>query len=357
MKYKIKEYIINFVLLLISISLVLIIFEAYLRYNSIHIYDEQLGFKVKPNLVTDKGDILIKTNSDGLRDREYGEKANNTFRILLLGDSFTFDVGNDLKDSYGRLLERKLNSYNTNIKFEVVNAGVFGYDTIQELDLFMRLRKKYNPDLVLVQFYINDVSQNYENFKKKYEKSISDRIKLIRFVRGIIKLLFLQNEFQISNSLIEVIPRNFLSKQYSDKEIIGWEVTEKILLEMRNQAESQKKKIAIIIIPQWGQIFLNYTYAINKSFLTSSIKDFIKFEMNNMEKYNLNKPNEILKNFGNENNVTIIDPLPEFKRLSIKNENLYLLPINEHLNRKGNQVVADIIYKELLENLLVPVKN
>jgi len=92
-------------------------------------------------------------NSDTLNDgSEYQiDKPKDTYRIIALGDSFTFGLYVDTFDSYPETLERLLNNTpcrNIN-KFEVINLGVPGYDIRYSVERFRLRGQKYNPDLVL----------------------------------------------------------------------------------------------------------------------------------------------------------------------------------------------------------------
>jgi len=93
-------------------------------------------------------------NSDSLReDREYEiSKPDSTFRIVTLGDSFTFGASVSLQDNYPKQLETLLNNnYKCpNIqKFEVINLGVRGYDVQYAVERFILRGKTYNPDIIL----------------------------------------------------------------------------------------------------------------------------------------------------------------------------------------------------------------
>lgn len=93
-------------------------------------------------------------NSDSLNERfDYPiEKKKNVFRIVTLGDSFTYGLYVDTKDNWTELLEDYLNKNNTcsNIeKFEVINLGVEGYDINYEIERFRKRGMKYKPDLII----------------------------------------------------------------------------------------------------------------------------------------------------------------------------------------------------------------
>ncbi|MBI2144018.1 SGNH/GDSL hydrolase family protein [Candidatus Woesearchaeota archaeon] len=104
----------------------------------------------------------VYINSKGLRDDERSyEKPDGVRRILMLGDSFTFGIGLKQNETIPGMLEHMLNSNRESpYSYEVINAGVGGYGTEQELIFLMREGLKYNPDIVLLSFYSNDPSDN-----------------------------------------------------------------------------------------------------------------------------------------------------------------------------------------------------
>lgn len=94
------------------------------------------------------------TNSDGFNERfDYPvEKSDDVFRIVTLGDSFTFGLFVDTPKNYPEQLEDLLNSKLEckNIKkFEVINLGIAGYDIQYAIERYKLRGAKYNPDLIL----------------------------------------------------------------------------------------------------------------------------------------------------------------------------------------------------------------
>jgi len=103
------------------------------------------------------GDRLVRINADGLRDREIGPCRSDVFRILLLGDSVTFGHGQPIEATLGRELERVLSSDERTV--EVINAGVPGWSTRQQRLFYEEDGVRLCPDLVLVGFVLNDVTE------------------------------------------------------------------------------------------------------------------------------------------------------------------------------------------------------
>ena len=128
-------------------------------------YDELLGWKLKPNstgfMSNPEFNVTINISQKGLRDKDYPyNKTGNKKRIIVLGDSFTLGVGVEEDERFTEVLEDKLLE-----NVDVINMGVSGYGTDQELLFLEKEGFNYNPDIVLVAFYIgNDVSDNMHSF-------------------------------------------------------------------------------------------------------------------------------------------------------------------------------------------------
>jgi hypothetical protein len=102
-------------------------------------------------------------NRAGLRDERdipYA-RQDGTFRILVLGDSYTEGLQVDVP--YTRLLEERLNAAApAGRRFEVLNAAVAGWGTDNAFLWFVNEGWKYHADLVLLAFDTgNDVFENH----------------------------------------------------------------------------------------------------------------------------------------------------------------------------------------------------
>ena len=178
-------------LVLINVTLLIVLFgiiELTLRLNAPfnivtigHRHSKnanQYGWGFSPGetlriLDPDTGEIYISSaNNHGWRDidRQY-DNPNNAYRILVLGDSNTYGGIVPAHKVYTRLLEIKLknNGYNA----EVINIAYGGWATDQQLEALVNEGVQYKPNLVIVQFCINDLTDNAfyyyaVNKKKKY---------------------------------------------------------------------------------------------------------------------------------------------------------------------------------------------
>jgi hypothetical protein len=121
--------------------------------------DDTLGLRLEPGsqriLITGGAyTVRDRINSLGFRDEErHTEKAPDVRRILILGDSFMFGQG----VPYGMSLPRNLAALLP--QFEVVNAAVPGYTLGQEYVLYRETGRRFQPDLILLGFFMNDLDE------------------------------------------------------------------------------------------------------------------------------------------------------------------------------------------------------
>lgn len=105
-------------------------------------------------------DVTFRINARGMRDpREFAyAKPEGVTRIVSLGDSFTVGYEVERDATFSAVLEEALRARGWDV--EVLNAGVSGFSTAEALLYLERELWKYDPDLVLVSFYGNDLVDN-----------------------------------------------------------------------------------------------------------------------------------------------------------------------------------------------------
>ena len=143
------------------------------RYHTDAQYGQFTLRKIRPNSdfrhKSVDGSWRFVTNSQGFRNYvDYGyEKLPDTIRILSLGDSHT--QGYEVRQEYtfSSVVARYLSRENYNV--EVINAGVSGFSTAEELLFLENEGVKYEPDFVLLGFYRNDLEDNIKAGLFKFE--------------------------------------------------------------------------------------------------------------------------------------------------------------------------------------------
>lgn len=206
-----------------------------------------------------KEPIINIHNNDGLNDvQNYSvSKEINTFRIITLGDSFTYGQFVNTKNNWTEILENKLNAKKMckNIdKFEVINFGVPGYDPTYEVEQYHQKGSKYNPDLIVwmlidyarfcdisipvVSKYAKDTNTNFEdsweivrnNYIKDNNKSEIENnqrkniLKIRNFYQGQIFFIDYYNNHQKiinnitnTNSFNDLATKKYLYEKFPQK--------------------------------------------------------------------------------------------------------------------------------------------
>src|ERR1044071_5818088 len=142
-----------------SLAVGLLIFEICLRavgftYPIFYEPDASRGYALRPGMqgwYRKEGEAFVRINSDGLRDREHTkEKPPETFRIAVVGDSYAeaFQVAQGA--AFWSVMERRLQDCPSlgGRRVEVINFGVSGYGTAQELITLRERVWEYSPDVV-----------------------------------------------------------------------------------------------------------------------------------------------------------------------------------------------------------------
>jgi lysophospholipase L1-like esterase len=123
--------------------------------------DPVLGWRLAPSRETTfQGAhfaVHVSQNAEGLRDRHYPYARDaGRRRILVLGDSVVWCWGVEQAACFTEQLESALSDT------DVINAGVPGYSTAQEMLLYEREGRKYRPDLVILVVVPNDLTDNLD---------------------------------------------------------------------------------------------------------------------------------------------------------------------------------------------------
>jgi len=141
-------------------------------YEGIFEYDRDKVYTLKKNYDGNFADKEVRTNSSGYRDREIPvEKPKNGYRIVVIGDSVTFGHGVEGGETYPEVLEKLLQQTYTSRKVEVINTACPGNSTFQEY-YDVKRSLVFNPDVIILQFLLNDVIEPYHVFRRFGGKGI-----------------------------------------------------------------------------------------------------------------------------------------------------------------------------------------
>lgn len=136
-------------------------------------YDPDLGWRGRPRATGRFAGFEftshVRLNARGFRDREVPDaKPADRIRILVLGDSITWGHGVGQDERFSDHLERRLRA--GGVAVDVVNFGIGGYGTDQELLLYRREGRALCPDLTVLGLYENDLRENASGHQGRYPK-------------------------------------------------------------------------------------------------------------------------------------------------------------------------------------------
>jgi lysophospholipase L1-like esterase len=118
--------------------------------------DPSPAYRLRPGIVTSVRGIAVRVNQLGLRGPDVAAvPPAGVHRVLALGDSATFGEGLAEEDAFPPQLERELRT-RTGQPWEVLNAGVQGYNAADELGLLVTRGLALEPEAVVVGFNLND---------------------------------------------------------------------------------------------------------------------------------------------------------------------------------------------------------
>lgn len=165
----------NFFLFFLVLLLLFVLAETVLSFRSqglaegvFYRLDPLLGWSLRPDTggeYKQEGGLRVDINSHGFRDKQrLIEKPKEVFRVAVLGDSFVEAMQIGLEETFPALIEKSLWRCPAiaGLIPEVLNFGVKGYGTAQELLLYRHQARLYSPHVVLlVVFPGNDIYNNH----------------------------------------------------------------------------------------------------------------------------------------------------------------------------------------------------
>jgi len=178
MVYRWKNTALSIFLLLTSLCLSFLVGEIALRFAGYHgapqsyisnIYqvdDPILDWRYVPNSEVRLGKLIFKYNQAGFRDVDHEiTKAQGIRRIVVVGDSVSEGNGVESEYIFARVLQSRLGA-----GYEVINIAASGLNTPQEVRLFELQGLQYKPDLVILNFVLNDADfySNLAGAKRYY---------------------------------------------------------------------------------------------------------------------------------------------------------------------------------------------
>lgn len=259
------------VLLIISVLISIFLLEIALRVTlpppivwkypqEQYVYDSEIGHWLEPNQIAFTHDKTVNINSTGIRDKEYPAHAQNGIhRILALGDSQTFGNGLELVDTWPKQLEQLLNNNSRDVRYEVINSGLPGSDTWQHEIIHKRMISRYNPDTVILAFYVNDVVKSFTPVKQSIKNEHKLKTKFIYMLKRSALLLTLRTAIQSIRLSLSPSTGHMLQLELLKGSNIApldkrWQQVYTSLSRMKHVSDKKEIKFIVASLPRRDQI-------------------------------------------------------------------------------------------------------
>lgn len=360
----------NILLLATSILLFFCVSEIVLRFTDFQPrqyveqpYSQWMNHRMGKRDFIYKGQEVIEFitkghwNSEAFYDREYdfSHKVPDTFRIIVLGDSYVEALQVPLDKTFHKLLESRLNreSKPPNKNFEVISMGISGYGQVKEYELLETRGIKYKPDLVMVEFNsVNDIADNYPPLKEKDAKRFPKSKRKYSREQINKKLIFLNSsllnhliaeriaDFYIYLDLyqLDYFPLTWLpfTKTTIPEIEKAWEITKEAMLKMRDLSEENNAKFLV---------FSNYSRVSIQEFSWREKWRYVDF---NRYEFDFDKPYRMIKGFCEENRIPIVDLSKTMRDYRNKHgRNSLGWRFEGHWNEKAHQLASDVLFSYL----------
>ena len=336
--------------------------------------DARLGWRHRANVRGEQnteGGSTVRTTGLGLRGGEVSRTPRpDAYRIAVLGDSFveSFEVSEE--DSFLSIAERELQNCARlgNRRAEVLNFGVRGYGTPQELLVLTGELPSYQPDVVVLGFFAgNDLYNNHpllnptnpEIAPYYLPRSESFTVPFSGFSAS---LLSLRNASSVLQLLWRTVSpwqgspararqeqlKTELGSQYQDWLVYAvpgvpemeqsWTMTEALLEMFRNITLRQGRKALLLLVP--GAIELHPDVRFRESFQSA-------FHLES-----LSRPEERLLEIARSNDLPAISLRERLDPL-VRREKIYLYGFPNtrlgigHWNENGHREVGRILAEEI----------
>lgn len=330
-------------------------------------WDERIGMKLIPgkqgrSVRPGSFDVAVSVNADGFRDRDHAvAKPAGGFRIVLLGDSFVEAIQVRFEDSVGAVLQQRLERSRGRV--ETMNFGVSGSGTARQYLALREYALRYRPDLVLLFFVGNDVSDNSPRLKGApyfpYPR-LSGAGNLLRDSAGEpLFTTFAAPEARLA--LPDAVKHHWKTyrflRQLADRSApvarsgLGyyelyrrdprpawaeaWSTTEQLILATRDLAQAHNAGFGVVLVPaawevypeQWKQIISRVPGASDAAI-------------------DPDYPSRRLKQFLHANGVRVFDLLDDFRRQAAGLAPLYI-PEDAHWTAAGHRLAAELLAEAL----------
>jgi hypothetical protein len=310
------------------------------------------GWSNRPSVSVPYGEpefsTLVTHNAFGYRGRAIErERRPGSVRVLTLGDSFAYGIGVGDDETFSAQLERLAPG------LEVINTGVNGYGTGQELLLLRDEGLAFQPDVVLLSFFWNDIGNSYRNRAVHFSVDAGELVyptapdpgaasgpavsadaapspQRRTWLRHSYAYRFLSDRLKLAGYWLRVALRlpleesDFVSEQTREA---AWQLGFFLLREIDRISRQAGARLVLLVIPDQVQV---------EPGLRVTGLEPADYEVQ-----------ERLLAFAAQQGIPVVDPLPALRAAHAESGELLYYLRDRHLRARGHALVA----REILERL------
>ena len=327
--------------------------------------DKQTPAHLKPHAPVSGS--IGRSNAQGFRDKERTlSRGDVAIRIVSMGDSQTYGAGVTYDQTFSTLLEKRLQEGEP--RSEVINLGVSGFETPEELHLLKMYGLRFQPDLVLLNFYVgNDVLTRRGAYRESVPIVVAGRSYYVHATGNLIHDTFSPDRWVLYhhiNYLIQVggiYVRGLLYPPSEGSGVLGfalrtrkgylqeldertdiylvqpteevqlqWELTKRTLAEFKQVLDARHVPFLLVLLPDHVQV----DPQLRGEFLDARGVDQHLFDFK--------RPQLLLTDWSHENGIPVVDLLSIFQQAA-KDEKLYF-DTDLHMTVAGHRLVSEGIW-------------
>ena len=292
----------------------------------------------------------VTTNSLNFRDEEIIEKQPDEHRVLFIGDSFTFGLGVEMSDVFHSRMERTLTF--TGKRINAINLGgkARGFrETGEVID-------EFEPDAIVAQIFIGndfydlqvevariDAEKRAANSRANSGDSLnSGKQGGDQFTPGPLAVPFDPRGEYRKFLIMEILWRNLLNIEAFDDFFFMTEIRYRgRALLLREQPDLERRLIQreLELLADLSDITRSKGVPLYVFIIPYQVQA-LKAHLLDVEKYDYQKPNRILKEFFAEREVPCLDFLDLYDQLERETVTTFYYNRDGHWSREGHEHAA-----------------
>ncbi|MGB0085985.1 MAG: SGNH/GDSL hydrolase family protein [Rhodomicrobiaceae bacterium] len=269
--------------------------------------DPKIGHEHGANREATLMGVDVKTNSMGARDREIPfERTPGVLRIAMVGDSLTMGWGVAIENTFPKRIERLYADIGK--KAEVVDLGVGNWNTVQEVEHFLTKGYKYNPDIVVLNYSINDAEPTplHRAPPSWLQRNCYSCVFVMGRLDSVLRLFSVRREWT-----------DYYLGIFDGGKSKGWLASKAAIKRLADYCKSKNIKLLIANLP----------------------------ELHDVQNYRFGSITELVRQAAKDNDVAFVDLLPNVQFQA--SEDLWVTPPDPHPNALAHQLYAAGLFSAL----------